>query len=63
MPDGPHCLRCKHHEACLLPQKAEGHVCGWYNARVRSMLERGREAPRHHLTSQARAISTRPAEP
>ena len=41
--DGPHCLLCKHQRACVLPQREEGRVCGWYNARVASVITKARQ--------------------
>lgn len=48
-PDGPHCLRCRHQAACVLPQKTEGKVCGWYNAKVGKAVTRLK--PGHKLNS------------
>jgi hypothetical protein len=45
--DGPHCQLCKHQRFCALPQKDEGKVCGWYNAKVGKVITRAK--PTHHL--------------
>ena len=42
LPEGDHCLRCKHQASCHLPQKREGTVCGWYNASVDRFVRRER---------------------
>ena len=47
MPEGPHCLLCKHHQACVLPQREAGQICGWYNAQVSRLIKR--ERPKHKL--------------
>lgn len=39
MPEGPHCLKCRHQASCVLAQKAEGRVCGWYNAKVGKVVK------------------------
>lgn len=46
LPEGDHCLKCKHRVACLLPQKVEGKVCGWYNAQVERFVKRERTGHR-----------------
>ena len=48
--EGPHCLLCKHREACVLPQRETGQVCGWYNARVAKLVKKA--APKHRLIAQ-----------
>jgi hypothetical protein len=48
LPDGDHCLRCRHVAKCVLPQRLEGRVCGWYNAQVDRFVRR--ERPKHRVT-------------
>jgi hypothetical protein len=48
--EGPHCLLCKHREACVLPQRETGLVCGWYNARVAKLVTKAQ--PKHRLLPQ-----------
>lgn len=47
LPEGDHCLKCKHRASCLLPQKIEGKICGWYNAEVERFVKR--ERPKHRI--------------
>lgn len=49
LPAGDHCLRCKHRASCHLPQKADGRVCGWYNAAVERVVRR--ERPKHRVSA------------
>lgn len=45
LPEGPHCLRCMHFARCVLAQRDQGTVCGWYNAGVHKLVRRGQVFP------------------
>jgi hypothetical protein len=57
VPEGPHCLSCQHRDACVLPQRETGVVCGWYNARMAGLVTKARQK---HQLKALRAESTRP---